>query len=266
MQGGIDVALGLPYYAKMVESIKAWRPGLHLHAFSPQEIHSLAERENKSVAQVLSKLLEAGLDSMPGTAAEILDDRVRKAISPRRLTVAQWEQVVTAAHTLGIPTSATMMFGHLESNANRAAHLMRIRRLQEKTSGFTEFVPMPFMPCNTALQRARLLPDSQPATAENAHIIAVSRLVLDDVLPNIQVSWVKNGLQEAAAALRAGANDLGGTLYEENITRLAGGTHGTHATPLEFRRVARSVGLRARERTTLYDVRIRPRFRRRASA
>lgn len=251
LQSGIDDAYRLDDWVRLVRLFKAWRPGVHLHAFSPQEIWSLSLLEGVEVEAVLDRLREAGLDSMPGTAAEVLVPAVRRRVAPRRLPVEAWERVVEAAHRRGLRTSATMMFGHLESPADRAAHLVRIRRLQERTGGFTEFVPMPFLPANTALQRAGRVASQAPLD-DVALVTAVSRLYLDDVIANVQASWVKAGQVGAARLLQAGANDLGGTLYEESISRSAGGTAGEMMTPEDFSRVARMAGRVAVERTTGY--------------
>lgn len=253
IQGGIDEEYELTFYEDLVRALKQWKPSIHLHAFSPQEIISLAGREELGIPEVLGRLKTAGLDSIPGTASEILVDEVRKLVSPRRLSTDDWTYVVETAHTLGIRSSATMMYGHVESPLHRAKHLMKIRHLQEKTKGFTEFVPMPFMSDNTALERARLVPQGSRVPKETVErVIAVSRLYLDDVIPNIQTSWVKTSIFTAADTLRTGANDLGGTLYEENITRLAGGSAGEQMAPEDFRRAAELVGLKAVERDTLY--------------
>ncbi len=254
IQGGINPDLSLAYYVLLIELIKSWRKDVHVHAFSPQEVWSLAEREERPLQEVLEVLKGAGLDSMPGTASEILVDEVRRKVAPRRLTSAQWEQVVKTAHRLGIRTSACMMFGHVESMRDRARHLGVIRRIQEETGGFTEFVPMPFMPGGTALQRMGWVRD-ETSVADVERMVAVSRLSLDDVIPNIQTSWPKLGLEAAAATLHMGANDIGGTLYEESITRSAGGTHGEYHSPDELRAAILGAGLEPVERDTIYQVR-----------
>lgn len=252
IQGGIDDKIGLSYYEALLAALKRWKPSIHLHAFSPQEIWSLTEHEHLSVEQVLERLQRAGLDSMPGTAAEILVAKVRDQVAPRRIRADDWEHVVTAAHRAGLRTSATMMFGHLETAGDRAEHMTRIRRIQEATGGFTEFVPMPFLKEDTALGRAGLVL-RQTELPELERVTAVSRLYFDDVIGNVQASWVKAGQAGAVALLQAGANDLGGTLYEESISRLAGGTAGEYMAPDDFHRLARLAGRRAVERTTVYD-------------
>lgn len=252
IQGGIDDAFGLSYYEDLLAALKRWKPSIHLHAFSPQEIWSLSEREAVPVDQVLERLRGAGLDSMPGTAAEILVPRVRDRVSPRRVRADDWAFIVETAHGKGLRTSATMMFGHLESPAERAEHMQRIRRLQELTGGFTEFVPMPFLAQDTALGRAKLVLHATELP-ELARVTAVSRLFFDDVIGNIQASWVKAGHAGAVALLQAGANDLGGTLYEESISRLAGGSAGEYMAPEDFHRLAGLAGRKAVERTTLYE-------------
>lgn len=254
IQGAIDLELPFRFYKGLLRAIKQWKPSVHLHAFSPQEIYSLAQREKEPVEKILGQLRDAGLDSMPGTAAEILVDSVRLINSPRRLSVGQWTHVIETAHRMGIRTSATMMFGHVERTMDRAHHFVKLRRIQEKTRGFTEFVPMPFMSQNTALRRAGYVDGSPVASTTLERILAVSRLYFDDIIPNIQVSWVKAGPAQAARALRTGANDLGGTLYEENITRLAGGQYGVLMTPEDFHAIAQMAGRRAVERRTLYEL------------
>jgi 7,8-didemethyl-8-hydroxy-5-deazariboflavin synthase CofH subunit len=255
IQGGIDEAIELGFYEDLVRALKQWKPTIHIHAFSPQEIISLAAREELGVGEILARLRTAGLDSIPGTASEILEDDIRKLVSPRRLTAGDWQYVVETAHTLGIRSSATMMYGHVETPLHRAKHMVKIRRLQEKTRGFTEFVPMPFMADNTALERANLVrPGQRVSFADVERTLAVSRLYFDDVIPNIQTSWVKTNIAFAAGTLRTGANDLGGTLYEENITRLAGGSAGEYTSPEEFQNAAARVGLTAVERDTLYRI------------
>jgi FO synthase len=254
IQGGIHDNLGLDYYEEMVRQLKAVRPDVHIHAFSPQEIQALAMRENIDEWGILTRLKQAGLDSMPGTAAEILVPHVRKAVSPRRLTVGEWTHIVVTAHQLGIRTSATAMVGHVESSEDFADHLLQIRDIQTQTGGFTEFVPMPFMPAETALKRADKVKEAM-TFRRYRRIVAVSRLALDPLILNIQVSWPKVGLHSASSLLRAGANDLGGTLYQESITRAAGGAHGEYQSPEAFRSAAKEAGLWAVQRTTLYGQR-----------
>ena len=205
--------------------MRAAAPGLHIHAFSPLEVWQGARSLGVAVPDFLRRLRDAGLGSLPGTAAEILDDGVRRVLCPDKIGTAQWVEVVAAAHRLGIPTTATIMFGHVESPASWARHLEVVRRLQERTGGFTEFVPLPFVHMEAPLYRqGRARPG--PTWDEVVLLHAVARLALDGLVGNIQASWVKLGLDGAAALLAAGANDLGGTLMEESISRAAGAAHG----------------------------------------
>jgi len=202
---------------------------------------------------MLKQLKEAGLDSMPGTAAEILVDDVRKELCPQKIDTNTWKDIITTAHELGIPTTCTMMYGHIESYADVVAHLKLLRSIQERTGGFTEFVPLSFIHYNTPIYRAgRARPGA--TGREDLLIYAVGRLYLDNI-PNIQVSWVKLGTKLAQIALMCGANDLGGTLMEESITRSAGGTAGQSLMPEEFIRMITDLGRTPRVRDTLYKKR-----------
>jgi FO synthase len=224
---------------------------LHIHAFSPLEVWNGAETLGLSVEKFLSRLQEAGLGTLPGTAAEILDDEVRQVICPDKLTTDQWTRVMAAAHELGIRSTATIMFGHVDQPRHWARHLLRIRRLQERTHGFTEFVPLPFVHMEAPLYLkggARRGPTFREALLMHA----VARLVLHPLVPNIQASWVKMGRAGVEACLAAGANDLGGTLMEESITRAAGASHGQEVTAEEMVALARRAGRIPFQRTTVY--------------
>jgi cyclic dehypoxanthinyl futalosine synthase len=214
LQGGLNPALDLGYFQELLGRITARHP-IHVHGFSPPEIVWLARREGTSIREVLQVLIAAGLGSIPGGGAEILVDEVRQKISPGKCTADQWLEVMRAAHGLGLRTTATMMFGHVETEAHRIEHLLKIRDLQDETGGFTAFIPWPFQPENTRLAAAK-------ATAvDYLRTLAVSRLVLDNV-PNIQASWVTQGSKIAQVALAFGANDLGSTMIEENVVAAAG--------------------------------------------
>ncbi len=227
LQGGLHPTLGLEWFEELFRSLKQRYPALRLHALGPPEIHHLATREGMSYHDVLLRLRTAGLDSLPGAGAEILCDRVRGMISPAKCTSEQWLEVMRQAHRIGMPTSATMMFGHVETPEERVEHLMKIQRLQQErpagSPGFLAFIPWPFQAAHTRLQRQ--YPDLVPPTAEDyLRLIAISRLVLNNVA-NIQASWLTVGPQTAQIALWAGANDLGSIMIEENVVSAAGSSN-----------------------------------------
>jgi len=240
-------------YVEIVRAVKKAVPAIHIHAFSPSEVAYGAEKLGISHVEMLKMLKDAGLDSMPGTAAEILVDRVRKTLCPQKIDTTTWTDIIVSAHRLGIPTTCTMMYGHIESYEDIVAHLELLRTIQGTTGGFTEFVPLTFIHYNTPIYRAGL---ARPGATgrEDLLIFAVGRLYLDNI-PNIQVSWVKLGTKFAQVALTCGANDLGGTLMEENITRSAGGTAGQSLEPSEFIRMITDLGRVPRVRDTLYHIR-----------
>jgi FO synthase len=253
LQGGIHPAFTGDTYLGICRAVKEAVPDIHVHAFSPLEIHHGAETLGVSVAAFLKQLRRAGLGSLPGTAAEILDDKVRRVICPDKLSTAEWLSVVRTAHELGISTTSTIMFGHIETPLAWARHLLLLRDLQQSTGGLTEFVPLPFVHMEAPMYirgRAR----KGPTYREALLMHAVARLVLNPMLTNIQASWVKMGPAGASGCLAAGANDIGGTLMNESISRAAGASHGQELTPEKIRDLA--VGLRrvARQRTTLYQV------------
>ena len=227
-------------------------PNLHVHAFSPLEVWQGAETLNLEPREFLLQLKQAGLGTLPGTAAEVLDDEVRAELCPDKITTAQWLQVMEAAHSVGFKTTATIMYGHLDHPIHWARHLRRIRDLQVKTGGFTEFVPLPFVHMEAPIYlkgRAR----KGPTFRESLLMHAVARLALHPILPNIQASWVKMGPRGIAACLNAGANDLGGTLMNESITKAAGASFGQELSPEEMETVIASVGRVPRQRTTAYE-------------
>jgi FO synthase len=224
---------------------------MHIHAFSPLEIWQGAKTLGRTIPDFLRELKEAGLSSLPGTAAEILDDEVRAVICPDKIKTAQWLEVMEAAHAVGLRSTVTIMYGHADRYEHWARHLLHIRALQARTGGFTEFVPLPFVPMETPIYlkgRARRGPTYREAVLMHA----VARLVLHPVITNIQTSWVKMGSGGAAACLEAGANDLGGTLMNESITRAAGAVHGQEMPPESLEALIRSLGREPRQRTTLY--------------
>jgi FO synthase len=251
LQGGIHPDYDGTTYLAICRAIKDVCPAIHIHAFSPLEVWQGAATLGISVRDFLIELNAAGLGSMPGTAAEVLDDEVRAIICPDKVSTAQWLEVVDTAHRLGIRTTATIMFGHVDGPRHWARHLLHIRELQARTGGFTEFVPLPFVPMETPIHlhgQSRLGPTFREAVLMHA----VARLVLHPHLTNIQTSWVKMGRDGAAACLQAGANDLGGTLMNESITRAAGAMHGQEMSPEAMEKLICSIGRQPRQRTTLY--------------
>jgi len=251
MQGGIHPHYTGQTYLDLVLAVKAAVPGMHVHAFSPLEVLHGATTLGLPIAEFLARLRDAGLATLPGTAAEILDDEVRAVICPDKLNTGQWFDVMRAAHRLGIRSTATIMFGHVERPQHWARHLLRLRRLQAETGGFTELVPLPFVHMESPLWHKGLA-RTGATLREAVAMHAVARLVLHPLIPNVQTSWVKMGREGAALCLRAGANDLGGTLMYESITRAAGGTNGQLADEDDMRAIAASAGRPLRERTTLY--------------
>jgi FO synthase len=251
LQGGIHPAFTGDYYLSVVRAIKEAVPGLHVHAFSALEIWQGAATLGLSLEEYLTHLRDAGLSSLPGTAAEILDDEVRRVICPDKVTTTQWLRVHDVAHRVGLRSNVTMMFGHVESPRNWARHLMRAREQQRASGGFTEFVPLPFVHMEAPMW-LRGQARSGPTFGETLLVHAVARLALHPWITNIQVSWVKLGAQGVAAALRAGVNDLGGTLMNESISRSAGAEHGQEFAPESMEDLIRSAGRIPRQRTTLY--------------
>ena len=251
LQGGIHPEYTGATYLAVCRAIKEAVPDIHIHAFSPLEIWQGAKTLGRTLADFLRELKAAGLSSLPGTAAEILDDDVRAVICPDKIKTGQWLEVMEAAHAVGLRSTVTIMYGHVDRYEHWARHLLRIRALQARTGGFTEFVPLPFVPMETPIYlkgRARRGPTYREAVLMHA----VARLVLHPVITNIQTSWVKMGAGGAAACLAAGANDLGGTLMNESITRAAGAVHGQEMPPESMEALIRSLGREPRQRTTLY--------------
>ncbi|WP_354529723.1 bifunctional FO biosynthesis protein CofGH [Nakamurella sp. UYEF19] len=251
MQGGIDPELPGTAYFDLVRAIKAAVPQMHVHAFSPMEVVNGATRANLSIAEWLTAAKEAGLDSIPGTAAEILDDDVRWVLTKGKLPTAAWIEVVTTAHRLGIPSSSTMMYGHVDTPEHWVAHLALLRRLQGESGGFTEFVPLPFIHTNSPIYLAGL---ARAGTTydENRAVHAMARLMLHGSIDNVQTSWVKLGVEGTRAMLRGGANDLGGTLMEETISRMAGSEFGSYKTVADIESITTEIGRPVVQRTTTY--------------
>jgi FO synthase len=253
LQGGIHPSYTGRTYLDICKAIKAARPQMHIHAFSPLEIWQGATTLGVPLRDYLAELKEAGLGSLPGTAAEILDDEVRGTLCPDKLTVAQWVEVMRAAHGVGLKSTATIMYGHIERPEHWARHLLVLRDLQEETGGFTEFVPLPFVHMEAPIYR-RGGARPGPTFREAVLMHAVARLVLHPLIENIQASWVKMGREGIRACLQAGVNDLGGTLMNESISRAAGAAHGQEMTPRELEMMIRSAGRLPAQRTTLYEM------------
>jgi FO synthase len=252
MQGGIHPDLTLEEYGKWLRLAKDVAPQLHLHAYSPMEVHYMCERSGKRPGEVFEYLLECGLGSTPGTAAEVLDDGVRQRISPNKLPAGRWVEIIEACHRAGLRSTSTVMFGHIEEPRELARHMRVVRALQERTGGITEFVPLSFIPFNTMLGRTHGI--EEISMADNLKHTAAFRLALGRTIPNLQASWVKMGLEGATESLRWGVNDLGGTLMEENISRMAGSQHGVRLEPEQLIEAAHAAGRSPAQRTTLYEI------------
>jgi len=251
MQGGINAQMKPDTYKRLLTEIKTAFPNLHVHAFSPMEILYGARRAKQTFEEFLGELKAEGLGSIPGTAAEILDDEVREILSYKKVDTQQWIDIITTAHRLGIPSTSTIMYGHVEKPHHIAAHLALLRHLQDETGGFTEFVPLRFIHDNTLLFQRGLVTPQQHGIAD-LRMYALSRVFLRGSIDNIQTSWVKLGHDLAAASLAAGVNDFGGTLMEESISREAGADAGEFTPVEEIERLVREAGRTARQRTTLY--------------
>jgi FO synthase len=253
IQSGIHPDWTLDTYLGWLRFAKSCAPQLHLHAYSPMEIAHMCDISGLPPAEVFAQLRDAGLGSTPGTAAEVLHDGVRERISPNKLPVARWVEIIEASHRAGLRSTSTVMFGHIEEPWELAEHMRVVRALQERTGGITEFVPLSFIPFQTLLGRTHGI--EEITAEENLKHTAVFRLALGHTIPNVQASWVKMGLEAATEALRWGVNDLGGTLMEESISRLAGSYHGVKLDPENLIDAAHSAGRPAAERTTLYEIR-----------
>ena len=251
IQGGLPRGLPKFYYRDILRAVKAAVPGMHTHAFSPMEIVYGVELSGMTIRDYLLMLKDAGLDTLPGTAAEILDDDVRLVLSRNKLRTEQWREVITTAHQCGIRSTSTLMYGHIETPDHWLAQLRLIRDIQNHTGGFTEFVPLGFVHQNTLLYQQGIARPG-PSLTEHLKIHALARLMLAGSVRNIQVSWVKLARSVAQLCLKAGANDYGGTLMEENISRLAGATSGQCLSPRQFQARIRELGRIPAQRNTLY--------------
>ncbi|GAA0216057.1 bifunctional FO biosynthesis protein CofGH [Actinomadura nitritigenes] len=251
MQGGIHPDLPGTAYFDLAREVKRRAPGIHLHSYSPMEVVNGASRTDLSIREWLEAAKEAGVDSLPGTAAEILDDDVRWVLTKGKLPTDQWVEVVTTAHEIGIPTTSTMMYGHVDTPAHWVAHLKLLRSIQERTGGFSEFVLLPFVHHNSPIYLAGLARPG-PTVRENVAVHALARILLHGAISNIQTSWVKLGDELCTRVLKGGVNDLGGTLMEETISRMAGSENGSFKPISELEEIAARAGRPARQRTTLY--------------
>jgi 5-amino-6-(D-ribitylamino)uracil---L-tyrosine 4-hydroxyphenyl transferase len=265
MQGGLHPGAkingrSLTYYLDLVTAIKTTFPHLHLHAFSPQEVEFIARQDGLSYAEVIVALQQAGVGSMPGTAAEVLDDRVRRVICPEKIDSATWIEIVTTAHRLGMPTTSTMLAGHIETPSQQIAHLDQLKQIQQQAieskypAQITEFIVLPFVGESAPAPLRSRVGRDQPVLADNLLLTAVARIFLGNYIPNHQPSWVKLGLAGATTALTWGCNDLGGTLMEEHITTMAGAAGGTNQTVADLQQAIRSIQRDGRQRSTLYEL------------
>ncbi|MBU4535867.1 MAG: 5-amino-6-(D-ribitylamino)uracil--L-tyrosine 4-hydroxyphenyl transferase CofH [Euryarchaeota archaeon] len=252
IQGGLHPVVDVYFYENILKSVKNELEDVHLHAFSPMEIFYGSQKSGLNIADTLKILKEAGLGSMPGTAAEILNDDVRKIICPGKLNTSEWIEVIETAHKLGIPTTSTMMYGHVESLEHRVEHLSILRDIQNRTRGFTEFVPLTFMHQKAPIYQQGLAMPGSTGT-QDLKLYAVARLMFQESIKNIQVSWVKLGFKLSQICLMAGANDMGGTLGEENISKSAGASYGERTNPDELIRIIKDLDRVPAQRDTLYQ-------------
>jgi FO synthase len=253
IQAGIHPNKDGFWYRETIEGIKAERPEMHIHGISPEEIHwGHQHSEGMELADYLTMLKESGLGTVPGTAAEILDDEVRKILSPRKLMTERWVEIISTAHKVGLRSSSTIMYGHIESTEQIANHMELLRDLQKETGGFTEFVPLGFIHSNTRLYKEQ---GARPGASmpEDLRLVALGRLFLRPWITNVQVSWVKMGLKLSQVGLMSGANDFGGTLMEESISQAAGSEHGDNVEVEQIERLIREIGRVPYERTTTYE-------------
>ncbi len=253
VQGGYTPEADMEFYLEIIDSIKAGFPEMCIHALSPMEVNYAAGISGMSVEEALGKLKKSGLDSLTGTSAEILSDRVRKIICPGKITTQQWIDTITAAHKTGISTNATIMYGHVETLEERLDHVFIIREIQQETGGFAELIPMSFLPYNNRIGEKMLASGKFSSTGlEDLQLLAISRVILHTHVENIQATWVKLGKKLAQFALHCGANDLGGTLMEDQISTASGGSHGEYVSPEEFEWMIKGAGRIPIQRDTLY--------------
>jgi FO synthase len=252
LQGGIHPSFDGDYYLEVIKAVRAASERIHIHAFTALEVTEGARRLGEPLAQYLRRLMDAGLKTLPGTAAEVLDDEVREVLCPDKINTEEWLEAHRIAHSIGLRSNITIMFGSVESPVHWARHIVRTRELQKQTGGFTEFVPLPFVHMAAPIYLQRKARPG-PTFREALLMHAVARIAYHPWVPNIQVSWVKMGPEGARQALLAGANDLGGTLMDENISRAAGASHGQAMDEEGFRTIVEPIGRRLEQRTTLYE-------------
>ena len=257
VQAGLPPKMEGDLYIRLCEAIKKELPDMHIHGFSPEEVLYGSIRSDITIKAYLTELKEAGVGSLPGTSAEVLDQELRDKISPGRITVDQWTEVITTAHELGIPTTSTVMFGYLETPTQLAKHIDLIRGIQQQTGGITEFVPLSFVHTEAPMFMQGLVNDVRPGPSgiDVIKMHAIARIMLNNWIPNIQASWVKEGPRMSQLLLTAGVNDLGGTLINESISTAAGAQHGQLMRPSEFRQMIRQAGRIPAERYTTYKTR-----------
>jgi FO synthase subunit 2 len=256
IQAGLPPDMEGNLYESICREIKKEIPDIHIHGFSPEEILYGATRSNVSIIEFLKRMKEAGVNTLPGTSAEILDQKLRDKISPGRITVKEWEEVIKGAHKMGITTTSTMMFGHLETLEERVNHIVKLREIQKETGGFTEFVPLNFVHTEAPMYKHQLHEGIQQGGSGNDVLLthAIARIMFNNSIDNIQMSWVKEGQKMSQLLLMWGANDFGGTLMNESISTSAGSEHGQLIRPKEIRRMAREIGRIPAERNTEYKI------------
>jgi len=256
IQAGLPPDMEGDLYEKICREIKKEIPNIHIHGFSPEEILYGATRSNVSIEEFLKRMKDAGVNTLPGTSAEILDQKLRDKISPGRITVKQWEEVIKAAHKIGINTTSTMMFGHLETLEERVNHIVKLREIQKETGGFTEFVPLNFVHTEAPMYKHQLHEGIQQGGSGNDVLLthAIARIMFNNSIDNIQMSWVKEGQKMSQLLLMWGANDFGGTLINESISTSAGSEYGQLLRPKEIRRMVREIGRIPAERNTQYKM------------
>ncbi|MBM2852766.1 MAG: radical protein [Candidatus Nitrosotenuis sp.] len=256
IQAGLPPDMDGGFYEKICTAIKADIPDIHIHGFSPEEVLYGATRSNVSIREYLSRLKDAGVNTIPGTAAEILDQGIRDKISPGRISVSDWTEIIKTAHKLGINSTSTIMFGHIESLEDRVKHIAKIRDIQKETGGFTEFVPLNFIHTEAPMYIHGLHDGIKSGASANDVMLthAIARIMLNNYIDNIQMSWVKEGQKMSQLLLMWGANDFGGTLINESISTSAGAQHGQLLRPREIRRLVREIGRTSAQRTTTYKI------------
>jgi FO synthase subunit 2 len=254
IQGGIHPDLSFNYYLDLLKIIKNLDKKMHIHAFSPQEVYYMSQISQNSIEDTLKELKKAGLDSIPGTAAEILVDEIRKIICPKKITTDQWVEIISTAHRLKIPTTSTIMYGHIEDLNHRVKHLEVIRNIQKETGGFTEFIPLPFVKEKPILAKLKNFPLRASYGMDDLRLFCLARLFFKNYIDNIQCSWVKLGPKFAQVSLNYGVNDFSGTLMEENISKSAGAEYGEYLSSEEIISIIYKAGKKPAQRDTLYNI------------